>query len=59
MSALREARRGQGIVDLAEVVKQIHPTILIGTSTTPGRFTEAIVKDRAGCAVGLGLGGEP
>ncbi|MFD7761763.1 malic enzyme-like NAD(P)-binding protein [Streptomyces microflavus] len=34
-------------MDLAEVVKQIHPTILIGTSTTPGRFTEAIVKEMA------------
>jgi malate dehydrogenase (oxaloacetate-decarboxylating) len=32
---------------LAEVVRQIHPTILIGTSTVAGAFTEEIVKDMA------------
>jgi malate dehydrogenase (oxaloacetate-decarboxylating) len=32
---------------LAEVVRQVHPTILIGTSTQTGAFTEAIVKDMA------------
>jgi malate dehydrogenase (oxaloacetate-decarboxylating) len=37
----------QGGISLAEVVHQIHPTILIGTSTAPGTFTEAIVKDMA------------
>ncbi|BCL77955.1 putative NAD-dependent malic enzyme 3 [Ktedonobacteria bacterium brp13] len=37
----------QGGISLAEVVRQIHPTMLIGTSTSPGAFTEAIVKDMA------------
>ncbi len=36
-----------GGMSLAEVVRQVHPTILIGTSTAPGTFTEAIVKDMA------------
>jgi malate dehydrogenase (oxaloacetate-decarboxylating) len=36
-----------GGISLAEVVARIHPTILIGTSTAPGTFTEAIVKDMA------------
>ena len=34
-------------VGLAEVVRRVHPTILIGTSTHAGAFTEAIVKDMA------------
>src|SRR5260370_19922325 len=37
----------QGGISLAEVVRQVHPTMLIGTSTAPGTFTEAIVKDMA------------
>ncbi len=37
----------EGGISLAEVVRQIHPTILIGTSTSPGTFTEAIVKEMA------------
>ncbi len=36
-----------GGISLAEVVRQVHPTILVGTSTAPGTFTEAIVKDMA------------
>jgi malate dehydrogenase (oxaloacetate-decarboxylating) len=36
-----------GGCSLAEVVRQVHPTMLIGTSTAPGTFTEAIVKDMA------------
>jgi len=32
---------------LAEVVSQVHPTILIGTSTRSGAFTEEIVRDMA------------
>ena len=35
------------LTTLAAVVKTIHPTVLIGTSTQPGTFTEAIVKDMA------------
>ena len=34
-------------IDLAEVVARVHPTLLIGTSTHAGAFTEAIVKDMA------------
>jgi len=37
---------GDGI-GLAEVVRRVNPTMLIGTSTVPGSFTEAIVKDMA------------
>jgi len=37
----------QGGISLAEVMRQVHPTVLIGTSTAPGTFTEAIVKDMA------------
>jgi malate dehydrogenase (oxaloacetate-decarboxylating) len=36
-----------GGVGLAEVVRRVHPTILIGTSTRPGAFTEPIVRDMA------------
>ncbi len=36
-----------GGVGLAEVVHQAHPTILIGTSTRTGAFTEPIVRDMA------------
>jgi malate dehydrogenase (oxaloacetate-decarboxylating) len=32
---------------LAETVAQVHPTILIGTSTQTGAFTETIVRDMA------------
>ncbi len=38
---------GADRIGLAEVVAQVHPTILIGTSTHSGAFTEAIVKDMA------------
>ena len=37
----------EGIISLADAVSQVHPTILIGTSTAPHTFTEAIVKDMA------------
>jgi malate dehydrogenase (oxaloacetate-decarboxylating) len=36
-----------GGVGLAEVVRRVHPTILIGTSARPGAFTEPIVADMA------------
>jgi malate dehydrogenase (oxaloacetate-decarboxylating) len=36
-----------GIIDLATVVDQVQPTMLIGTSTTPGAFTEQIVTSMA------------
>ncbi len=40
-------RAADGRIDLAEVVRQVHPTILIGTSTRTGAFTEEIVKEMA------------
>jgi malate dehydrogenase (oxaloacetate-decarboxylating) len=38
---------GNGHVRLAEVVRRVQPTMLIGTSTAPGSFTEAIIKEMA------------
>ena len=36
-----------GSIGLADVVANVHPTILVGTSTQGGAFTEAIVRDMA------------
>jgi len=36
-----------GHYELADVVRNVHPTILIGTSAQPGTFTEEIVRDMA------------
>ena len=36
-----------GTVGLADVVAKVHPTMLIGTSTQAGAFTEALVRDMA------------
>jgi malate dehydrogenase (oxaloacetate-decarboxylating) len=36
-----------GGVGLAEVVRRVHPSILIGTSGRPGAFSEPIVRDMA------------
>jgi malate dehydrogenase (oxaloacetate-decarboxylating) len=41
------ARDQDGRIGLAEVTRQIHPTILIGTSGQSGSFTEAIVRAMA------------
>ncbi|MDV7720305.1 oxaloacetate-decarboxylating malate dehydrogenase [Pediococcus ethanolidurans] len=35
------------LTTLEAAVKAVHPTILVGTSTQPGTFTEAIVKEMA------------
>jgi malate dehydrogenase (oxaloacetate-decarboxylating) len=42
-------RRGDTVegIDLAEVVRRVHPTVLIGTSARTGAFSEAIVCDMA------------
>ena len=40
-------KREGGVITLAEVVHQVRPTMLIGTSGQPGAFSEAIVKEMA------------
>lgn len=42
-----EFENASELTDLTAVVKAIHPTIMIGTSTQPGAFTEEIVKEMA------------
>jgi malate dehydrogenase (oxaloacetate-decarboxylating) len=42
----RDTGTGSGI-GLAEVVRRVHPTILVGTSTQHGAFTQQIVQDMA------------
>ena len=37
----------EGAIDLAEVVHQVKPTMLIGASTAAGAFTEPIVREMA------------
>lgn len=36
-----------GVMSLMDVVRNVHPTILIGTSAQPGAFTEGIVREMA------------
>jgi len=36
-----------GVISLMDVVRNVHPTILIGTSAQPGAFTESIVREMA------------
>jgi malate dehydrogenase (oxaloacetate-decarboxylating) len=36
-----------GTIGLAEVVSKVHPTILVGTSTVGGAFTEQILREMA------------
>jgi len=46
--AVADWPRGAGdLIGLAEVVHEVHPTILIGLSTLGGSFTQAIVRDMA------------
>ncbi|HSU80059.1 MAG TPA: malic enzyme-like NAD(P)-binding protein, partial [Candidatus Angelobacter sp.] len=42
-----ERSSAEGGISLGEVVKQVHPTILIGLSTVGGAFTEDIIKEMA------------
>lgn len=45
MAALQQARaESGGIVSLRTVIEKVHPTILIGTSTTHGAFTKGVVE---------------
>jgi malate dehydrogenase (oxaloacetate-decarboxylating) len=39
--------RDGGVPTLADVVREVHPTMLIGTSAQPASFTEAIIRDMA------------
>mgnify|MGYP003606262498 CR=1 FL=1 len=34
-------------IGLADIVRNVHPTVLIGTSGQPGTFSEAVVRDMA------------
>ncbi|MDA0887021.1 MAG: NAD-dependent malic enzyme [Cyanobacteria bacterium] len=40
-------RNREGQIDLAAVVAQVHPTVLIGTSTVAGAFSRELVKEMA------------
>lgn len=42
----KEGWRGKS-TDLEGVIKEVHPNVLIGTSTKPGAFTEDIIKEMA------------
>ena len=47
MATLRAAAAGSGIVDLATTVAKVHPTVIVGTSTAAGAFTEQVVREMA------------
>ena len=42
-----EFANADALTNLEAVVKAVHPTVLVGTSTVPGTFTESIVKEMA------------
>ncbi|MDQ2959485.1 MAG: NAD-dependent malic enzyme [Candidatus Dormibacteraeota bacterium] len=42
-----DGAQGTTGVSLLEVVRRVHPTILIGTSAIPGAFTENVVREMA------------
>jgi malate dehydrogenase (oxaloacetate-decarboxylating) len=44
MAALQQARADSGIIGLQTVIEEVKPTILIGTSTAHGAFTQGIVE---------------
>lgn len=40
-----EFENADELTNLLSVVKAVHPTIMVGTSTQPGTFTEAVIKE--------------
>lgn len=42
-----EFANAEDLTDLLSVVKAVHPTIMVGTSTQAGAFSEAVVKEMA------------
>lgn len=42
-----EFKNAAELTNLAAVVETVHPTILVGTSTVPGTFTESIIREMA------------
>lgn len=42
-----EFDNASSLTDLYHAVKTVHPSVLIGTSTTPGMFSEEVVKEMA------------
>jgi malate dehydrogenase (oxaloacetate-decarboxylating) len=46
-SEVKDWKRGENGIDLLETIKRAKPTVMIGTSTAYGAFTEEIVKEMA------------
>ena len=42
-----EFENADELTNLEAVVKAVHPTVMIGTSTQPGAFTESVIKEMA------------
>ena len=44
-SFIRQEEDEEGITGLSAIIKMVKPTVLIGTSTQGGAFTEEVVKE--------------